>query len=494
MRKVLTIKMDDLNEDELKLLESLEDPNKPKQRKYMFDVEYQQSILGMLILDRVFLVQSLQLVKSSYFIEKSHECICQVVFDHFNKHVLMPSKREISEGIRSKFPNDANKVLLYTSELNAIIKTYAVMESRDFCLDKITEFAKEQSLRSAISVTLDLLERNPKNKFEKISEEFNKAMLVDRNLDLGLNYFENVDKRYDLMEQQMQSKELFITGFKSIDEGLGGGISAGETSCFLGLSNSGKSLLLAHCSIRNMLRGKKVLYLSLEMNELKTAKRFDSMLSGVNIRHLMQNKLEVIKELNSRVEGDLDKKKLIIKQFPAASMDMNLLRSYYSQLVLNGFIPSLVIIDYLGEFANIPNVKLHESREILSKAIRSFSIENNVCVMTALQSNRTGKTVLKENGVLDEENIGDSYGSIRPFDLCISINQSQEEKQLNILRLFTFKVRDGASKYFVYLKQDPETLSYHEISQETYTGIRSSYSKKKVEDVDEIIKPWRPGQ
>lgn len=487
--------MNNLNENELKLLNSLENPDEPKPKKYQFDIEYQQDILGMLIMDRLFLIQGLQLIKPQYFIEKVHENICQVVFDYFNEYKELPSKKSIQEEIRKKFPSDNKKVNFHIAELETICRSFiSGLISRDSCLDLITEFAKDQSIRLAISKSLDILEKNAKDRFVKIENIMKDALLVDRNFDVGLDYFQTLEERYERMQQQTLGKEVFITGFPSIENGLSAnGLCRGEISAFVGLSGAGKSLLLTKVAVRNLVRGKKILYVSLEMDQDKTAKRFDSQISRTNIKELLEKKDQVIISLKNKIAEDLDKRRLIIKQFPAGTLDVAMLRAYLSQMSLNGFNPDMICLDYVGEMKDYEGLKGWESKQRLVRDLRALAMEEDVCIFTALQANKQGREALKESeGVISDENLADSYGSMRPLDALWSINQNQIEKELGIGRMFVVKHRDGKSRYVFYFKQDQNTLDTVEISQEIYASTRSTYAKKSADDVDKIVKPWKP--
>jgi replicative DNA helicase len=211
------------------------------------------------------------------------------------------------------------------------------------------------------------------------------------------------------------------------------------------------SLLLVKTSLTNVLRGKKCLFLSLEMDADKVAKRFHSQLTKVNIHELMANEKTVVnhvkgalKDLNEQWHEKIpDDKYLIIKQFPAGTLDLNGLRSFMTQLANEGFKPDQLIVDYVGELKDFKGMEIHDSRQRLCRDLRALGVELQHNTWTALQPNRGGRQAQKGMGVLDDDSIGDSYGQIRVFDGLWSINQSREEKQMNVARIFNIKLRDG---------------------------------------------------
>lgn len=472
------------------------DPDEPQQKKYNWDIQYQQQILSMLLMDRVFLIQSMQLVEADYFVDRCHQTLCEILFKYFDEYKQLPTKLYIINEIKEKYPEDAKKVLLYTGELEGLTSSFIPgLESREACLDKITEFAKEMSLRKAVSVTLEILEKNPNNKWTKIESLFREALMTDRSFDLGLDYFQTVEERYERMEKMDKNKEVFITGFESIDRpdlGLAsGGLGRGEIGAFMGMAGSGKSLALCKASVVNLVRGKKVLYISLEMDQDKIARRFDSMLSREPIRELMDRKNLVINALTERAKKFEDKRLLIIKQFPAGTADMHTIRAYMAQLGLHGFKPDLLCVDYVGEFKDDPKMKIYESRQNIVRDLRGFGVEENHCTFTALQSNRSGRQIQEQNMAIDDSELGDSYGQVRPLDCLWSINQSQNEKMMYIGRIFVAKHRDGRSRYYLYFKQDKNTLDIQEISHDTYGNLLSQASQKNIDITGEQLAATR---
>src|SRR6185503_11444642 len=230
------------------------------------------------------------------------------------------------------------------------------------------------------------------------------------------------------MAKQSADKEVFVTGFKGIDiDGLAaGGVCRGEIAAFMGASGAGKSLLLVKAAAQNLARGKRVLYISLEMSEDKLAKRFDAMLSCENIRTLLDRKNVVIPALKDHVSSEEDKRMLIIKQFAAGTADVQTIRAYMSQLSLHGWKPDMICVDYVGEFKDQEGIKTYESRQRIVRDLRGMAVEEDVALFTAMQANRRSRE--EDVAVVDEAMLADSYGQLRPMDMLWSINQSPNEK------------------------------------------------------------------
>lgn len=460
-----------------------------RQETYPWESEYQRQVLSMLLHDRTFLIQSIQLVKPKYFKNTAHELICEILFNHFNKYKQLPPKSVIVTEINEQKKND-QKLFWYKAELEACLMGYIPgLNSREHCLDWITEFAKEQALRSALSISLDVLKTNPENKWVKIRELFRDALLVDRNFDTGLDYFTSLEDRYTRMAQADKEKEIFCTGFSDLDNRIAcGGLMRGEIGAFMALPGVGKSNLLIKAAVVNFIRKKKILHISLEMDQDKIAKRFDAQLAGISIGKLLENKNAVLHSVKSLIDDYDDKTRLIIKQFPGGTADVDTIRAYMAQLNLHGFKPDLLLLDYVGEMKDIEGIKIHESRQRLVRDLRGFGVEEGHCTLTAMQPNRQGREQQEEN-VIDDSTLGDSFGQARPLDALWSINQTQIEKKMNVGRIFVVKHRDGQSRYTLHFKQNVETLDFEQISSAAYYDIMSQYKEKKGEEVIGKFKP-----
>src|SRR5208337_3926088 len=84
-----------------------------------------------------------------------------------------------------------------------------------------------------------------KDKWAKIHDILQNALAVERNFDLGLDYFQTGEERYRRIMEQAEKGDIFITGFEDIDKNLlGGGMVRGEIGAWIGCPNSGKSLAL----------------------------------------------------------------------------------------------------------------------------------------------------------------------------------------------------------------------------------------------------------
>lgn len=482
-----------LNAEEQEILKAIQNPVK-KEDNFNFGEDLEKTILSLMLRDKFFLLQCRSLVEVGHFEKQSHQDICRILYSFYDESKQLPLKKYFQD----KFGGNPATELKNKTELELLYQCYDLeLELREYLLNKIETFAKTSSLKCAFMRCMDLFERDTENKWAEIDMSLRRALEVKRNTDIGLNYFADLEARYARMQKAKQEEEVFVTGFPGIDICTNnGGLSRGEMYAFLGLSGSGKSFMLIQVSICNLLRKKKVLFITLEMNQDKIGERFDSLFFGQDQESFKQlfypGKLDPIfnrkdhftrqEDIHNYLRAAVDyEENLRIKYFPPQTADINTLRAYYSQLQSSGFQPDLLVVDYIGEIKDVPGQKIHDSRQKNVSELLCFGAEENLCVLSALQANRGGNTIIKENGVMDSDNIGDSYGQIRPMHQVLSINQTIEEREFGIGRIFVIKNRDGRSGFDIYFKQNPITLSYEEIEREDYLKMLSLSKEKRKE-------------
>ena len=480
---------------------TLVDPDAVSDTKYAWDEDFQRHVAALLISDRHFLLQSIDLVNPNYFTNKAHSKICNIVFDFFKKYKILPRKDFIVQEVKTQL-KDNKSLAYYLGEVNVLFDYFQPgLESRDYLQDKIVFFAKIQAVKKAFHEALKLIDKSPESEdtWSKVYDGMRDAMQTHQNFDVGLDYFSSFQDRYAEKENLDQERDRFIFGLESIDREIGGGgYSRGEIISVVAGSGVGKSVMLACISANNLRRGKKGVYISLELAEEKVALRMDAILSGLPIQNLMNNKEDLFEKIQKiNISKDADIGPLVIKQFPAGTATVNTIRAYISQLRFHGFDPDFVIVDYVGEMALHPELKSHESRERIVRELRGMAMEEKVFVATAMQPNRDGKKDNKsERGRIDDEHLADSFGQIRPLDGCISLNQNDTEKFLGIGRGYVIKQRDGKSRFQIYLSFDKESLRIKEIERNEYLLKLNNHKEYAAEEtnIDLVKDKWKPSE
>lgn len=427
--------------------------------RYNLDDNLQRDIIGLMILDNDFLLKSYKLIKSEYFVNDSHQVIFNIIKNYFDNYNLNINNDILKNEIHEKY-NDSKNLAKYLTELDCILERFDdAIKEKNYIYNAVVTFAKNQAMKEAILESVECLE---KHDYSSIEQKIKEALLVSPDFDLGIDYFNDIDERYSVYLKSLEG-DRFPTGISAIDYVLKGGLGKKEIGMVFAPSGVGKSIFLCKVALENMLRGKNVLYISLEMSRELIAIRIDSMLSHLEINSIHSN----IKELKNKI--DLVKKnvkgRLRIQEFPAGYAAISDLRAYTNQLQnYTNFDPDVIILDYIDELSTRKNSDLYESQKIATTEFRGWCKIDNICGFTATQSNR----MAKQAKIITDEHIGDSYGKFRVVDGMWSLNQTDEEKVKGVMRGFVVKHRNAQSRYIFYLSMNSQNLRINEISEDEY--------------------------
>lgn len=481
--------MRDLTPEEAAQIEEMSS-NQELKAKFSWDDTFQRNLLGMLLSDNYMLIQSLDKIKADYFSNEAHVIIAKILINHFDRMKSIPEKWIVEQELKEKLKDRDSAIKLhYLSELSCLYDYYIPgLETREYLIEKVTYFAKVQAVKVAFNLSLEKMHEAPEDEktWSYIYEQMRQAMLVDRSYEPGLEYFMNIEEMFKRMDDVFIGKDRFTSGFAPIDEALtGGGLFNGQIASWIGLPGTGKSLALVKAAVANVLLGHKVLYLTMEMDELGIAQRFTSQLAKLDINNLRGVKDDVIKTIEEFKSGWADPNLLHIKQFPGGVMDVNGIRSFVSQLELRNWKPNLLIIDYVGEMKDDPNVKKYESAYRILRDLRGYGVERGHCTMTCVQPNASAAK-LEIGQYIDESNIGTSFDQFKPLDAFWSINQQVLEKDAEVGRVFVIKHRNGRSRFPFKIGFDYKlgTLDMFSITNDKYRNQMNLVQENKAKEVN----------
>ena len=244
---------------------------------YKFQDSIQRGIIYLAKSDEQFLLQVMPMIKSDYFEYPSHQKMFTVIGEFFLSYKKLPTDDQLLE--------ETKKILAshelfgdYRDELTSVNELdEKAIDNQEYYLDLVEEFAKEQAIKDAIINSVDHLK---KKNFGAIEEEVRSAFSVNRNVDLGTDYFLEIQERWDRLNNSSLEPK-FRTPFESINEALEGGLAHKELAMVVAPPGVGKSLFLANQAARSVLDGHNVLYISLEMAEDRVAQRLDSIFTRI---------------------------------------------------------------------------------------------------------------------------------------------------------------------------------------------------------------------
>jgi hypothetical protein len=234
----------------------------------------------------------------------------------------------------------------------------------------------------------------------------------------------------------------------------------------------------------HLMMGKNVLYVTLEMAEEKIAERIDANLLNVNIQQVSEMPKDLFVKKIERVQSKTTGK-LIVKEYPTASANANHFRHLLQELLLKrNFIPDIIYIDYLNICASArikhgANVNSYSYIKSIAEELRGLAVENNVPIVSATQTTRSGYT----NTDVGLEDTSESFGLPATADFMFALISTEELEELNQLLVKQLKNRyndPNNHKRFVVGIDRPKMRLYdaEENAQEELTDVSPTVSTK----------------
>ncbi len=432
---------------------------------YKFAESIQKGILYLAKSDKDFYLQIINLVKPEYFELPSHQLIFESLCKHYNQYKVLPNDSIILEYARE---NNSKEVSEYEDELqwiNSMDKTS--IHDKEYFLDQIERFAKKERLKLAIVKSVELIKEENFSEVEHIIKD---AISLSRTINLGQNFFQDIDGRLDRLNA-FKREAKFSTPFFKVNDALDGGMNRKELAFVAAVAGLGKSQYLQAQTLTTLMENKKVLYISLEMSEDKVAQRLDCMMACMSQEEIKKDQ-EKFKSRLDFFKESFPESKLIIKEFPCGTANVNTLRALLNQLKnYEDFTPDLIVLDYLELMRPITEgMPEYQAQERIAQELRGLAAEYNCLIWTATQINRLGARSL----VATDADLADSYGKIRTVDFAISLNQTEEERENSTMRIYVMKNRNGKQRFTFRIKVNYCNLRMENLVEE-----------EKIEDTNE---------
>ena len=204
----------------------------------------------------------------------------------------------------------------------------------------------------------------------------------------------------------------------------------------------GKTLAMCHFAAANMMLGKNVLYITMEMAEEKIAERIDANLLNVSCEDLAGLSKDLYETKVSKVRAKTVGK-LIIKEYPTAPAHVGHFRHLLNELNLKRtFKPDIIYLDYLNISMSSrvkpgANINSYTYIKSIAEELRGLAVEFNVPIVSATQTTRSGFS----NSDPDLTDTSESFGLPATADFMIALISSEELQNLNQIMIKQLKNR-----------------------------------------------------
>lgn len=369
------------------------------------------------------------------------------------------------------------------------VELVEVTESDKYLIDKVREEYLFEKSVPALKKYADLL-----NTDSNAASEYMASMLpqLQPSYDLGgVDIIAQGQERYNkyLERKDNPSNAFFESGFKEIDEELGGIQREEEFFVIVARTNQGKSWILEKITSHIWQLGFNVGYLSPEMTANSIGFRFDTLYNHYSNRGLVRgnddiNDVEYKEYLDTLATNtnkfivstplDFDRKVTVTK-----------LKNWIKQYKLD-----MIAIDGIT-YLDDERYRRGDNKNItltnISEDLMSLSVEMKIPVVVVVQANRTG-VVQDDDGTPDLESIRDSDGIGFNASTVWAIRQKKD----NVLEIGIKKARTNMRGQKYNYSWDINTGDFQWIpSTETDNESFSRERKEKVHrEVDNTRKQY----
>jgi len=398
-----------------------------------------QVIAGMLSNNKFFR-KAIRLVKPAHFSMAGLRWIFKEMDRYYSTYHQSP---DINIIINEMAKLDKDTYSQYEKE---ILELPSSDDASEYSLDFLMDFVKGRELTKGITEAINYLEKyNIKEAVEVVSASL--VDMVDKDWTVD-DWASTWEQRKAYFKSRNEETNVLPTGISNskinLDRVLGGGVRRGEFVAVMAPTKRGKSIFLVHIGYVALIEGWNVLHITLETTKELVLRRYDARFLNTSATKLKVQDFsdEEMKRLNSIIKSYNDiSQRLKVVEVPPQSCNINKIFDIVSTLdQTQKFYPDVVIVDYADIMLSIKRYKefRHEAESIFWD-LKRLAERLDVVVWTATQA----KALSATKRSLGAEDFSESYGKIKVVDALFAINQTEDEEDVNFMRIGLPAYRDG---------------------------------------------------
>ena len=416
----------------------------------------QDSIIALLLQDKNFLTLCRTSISTDLFDGMIRKDLCSMLYSYYDEFKEAP-KDDFRDYIKLSKERDKEAKLyrLYLKKLKGISL------NKKYIVSQLIEWIQYQQLTAAVLRSAELIKAK---KYKEVKQTILEAFNTELNVyDTGMDFWDFIHTGDDDLDVVCR------TGINTIDAKIHG-YCRSELFLWLGATNVGKSWALIDGAMSALLQGKNIVVYTLEMITKNYMKRLGMSMSGMKREFSSNDDLMVtfadgtshnfadreILNTDSKLfkkSKEFYKKrngKMIVKEGIEGKFTVGGIHAHLNQLEISGFAPDIIFVDYADLLAadRTFKEKIHEIDDVFTN-LRGLAKERNISVVSATQGTRDA---------IDARRVGlrqtsGSIGKAKIADVVMSLNQTEEERRNNVMRLFAAKVREGQKYWSVSMIQ-----------------------------------------
>jgi len=435
----------------------------------------EQTILKNLIYNESFTRKVIPFLRPDYFSDDTEKVIFKEIFEFTNKYKNLPSHEALVINLTESKSLTEPQVQSAVRLLSDIKDTKDDKVELAWLTEQTEKFCQDRAIYNAIMESVGILDdKQAKRSKGEIPKLLSDALGVSFDSNIGHDYINDFDDRYDFYHRVESRIRFDLDIFNKITKG---GLPVKTLNIALAGTGVGKSLFMCHVAGSCLSQGHNVLYITLEMAEEKIAERIDANLLNVDFNELHTMSKDdyerKFQALRTKTHG-----KLIIKEYPTASASALHFRALLNELALKkSFKPDIIFIDYLNICASARikaggNVNSYTYIKSIAEELRGLAVENNLPIVSATQTTRSGFT----NSDPGLEDTSESFGLPATADFMFALVTNEELQDLNQILVKQLKNRYSDPNNFkrFVVGVDRSKMRLYDVEDSAQSGITDS--------------------
>ena len=466
----------------------------------------QEDLLILLCFDAQYARTLRQLLHADYF-DLIYGRIVDVVFRHIDQFNEPPGDAlpTILEPL-TKNGDELGNAILQTLK-NLFASRHSV--NAKFAITKLRSFVRRQILRNKIveaseylrgdTIDDDLLDKAEAlliGAMRQRVEVFEPGIMLG-DVDAVLRF---LDKNDD---------DVFPTGIKELDMRSAGPVRGG-LHLFIAPAKAGKTHWLVHLGKYAYLHRKRVLHISLEMDERRVTGRYMQSMFSIGKRNEESVRADITADEKGRfldakfakhrpllhlssdtIAGDIRERverisprlnRVVVKEFPTGQLTLNAMSAYLDLLAdSTGFEPDLILLDYADLMRFTETTRDYRlALGNLYVQLRGLAVERGVAVATVTQASRNAS----RTGRVGAEDVAEDWSKIATADTVITYAATPAEREMGLARLSVVAGRNDADKFGVIISQNYASGQFvlsSALANKVYANFQQAQSEEKVD-------------
>ena len=394
----------------------------------------EQTILRNLLTDEKYMRKVLPFIKPDYF-----QGVYKTLFREVGKYVAKYNKLPSSESLSIELQDANMSQDQFTMAMEIVPQLFTIEKiDQEWLLNNTEKWCQDRAIYNSIMESISIIDgKHDSLTKNAIPELLQKALGVAFDTNIGHDYIENAEERYDFYHKEEDRIPFDLDYFNKITKG---GVPRKTLNIALAGTGVGKSLFMCHVAASSLVEGRNVLYITMEMAEERIAERIDANLLNVPIDQLDS----MSKDMFTEKVNNLARKttgRLIVKEYPTGSAHAGHFRALLNELKLKKqFEPDVIFVDYLNICASSRMkamggaINSYTYIKAIAEELRGLAVEFDLPIFSATQTTRSGYS----NSDVGLEDTSESFGLPATADLMfalISTEELQKDGQMMVKQL-----------------------------------------------------------